>query len=179
MMNTQQEVNAIISSLRALNSQIAKTIKSDLKGPADFLASAIKGRTPVGARVHKRYKSGKSMLFKRMPKGSGVVVATYRPGNLRKSIKTLTKLRRVKYAQIVGANTGSGANDGYYLHFSNNDVKMSNGKVRPGKRFVESAILAAGPAAQRAVVQILQNKLSNANRAGQISNSSAWASGYR
>lgn len=178
MATTQQEINAIISNLKALNSQIAKTIKSDLKDPADFLASAIKGRTPIGARAHKRYKSGKSMLFKRMPKGSGVVVATYRPGNLRKSVKTLSKLRRVKFAQIVGANTG-GTNDGYYLHFVNNDVKMSNGKIRTGRRFVESAILAAGPAAQRAVVQILQNKLSNANRAGQMSNSSAWASGYR
>jgi len=178
MQTTQQEINAIIRNLKALNSQIAKTIKADLKGPADFLAAAIKGRTPVGERPHKRYKSGRSSLFKRMPKGSGVVVATYRPGNLRKSVKTLSKLRRVKFAQIVGANTG-GTNDGYYLHFVNNDVKMSNGKIRTGRRFVESAILAAGPAAQRAVVQLLSSKLSHANKAGELSNSSAWASGYR
>jgi len=56
---------------------------------------------------------------------------------------------------------------------------MSNGKIRTGRRFVESAILAAGPAAQRAVVQLLSSKLSHANKAGELSNSSAWASGYR
>ena len=177
MMNTQQEVNEVIKNLQALNGTIRRTIREDLKGPASLLASAIKARTPVGIKKHSRYKKmGKA--FKRMPKGSGIIAATYRPGNLKKSFRVLG-LRRVKAAQIVGPLLGGKRNDGYYAHFVNDGVIMTNGKVRTGLKFVDAAILAAGPVALRAVLNILSGKFEQVNRAGAMSGgSNNWAKAY-
>ena len=154
MDNIQQEINEVIKNLQALNGTIRRTIREDLKGPASLLASAIKARTPVGIKKHSRYKKmGKA--FKRMPKGSGIIAATYRPGNLKKSFRVLG-LRRVKAAQIVGPLLGGKRNDGYYAHFVNNDVKMTNGKIRVGKKFVDAAVSAMGPTTLNNMVNSLR-----------------------
>ena len=56
---------------------------------------------------------------------------------------------------------------------------MTNGKVRTGFKFVDAAILAAGPVALRAVLNILSGKFEQVNRAGAMSGgSSNWAKAY-
>ena len=177
-MNTiQQEINEVIRNLQALDGAIKRTIREDLKGPASLLASAIKARTPIGPKKHSRYKRI-TKKSKRMPKGQGVIVATYRPGNLQKSFRILG-LRRVRNAQIVGPLLGGKRNDGYYAHWVNDGVIMTNGKVRTGLKFVEAAIIAAGPIALRATLSILSGKLQQVNRAGNMAGgSNNWAKAY-
>ena len=90
-----------------------------------------------------------------MPKGYGVKAATYRPGNLRKSFRRLS-LRRMKTAVMVGPLLGGKTIDGYYAHFVNNDVKMTNGKIRVGKKFVDAAVSAMGPTTLNNMVNSLR-----------------------
>ena len=174
--NYQEEINRLIYNLRALKGQVSKDIKADLKGPADFLVAAIKGRTPEGVSKHSRYKKVNSK--KRMPKGSGIIVATYRPKNLRKSFAVLGKLRRTRLALIVGARLGGKRNDGYYVHFVNNNVTMTNGKIRIGQKFIESAVQAAGPVALRSLISILSDKFEKTNDSGRKFGAQSWAKAY-
>lgn len=163
MENISYEVNDVVRALRLLSTQIQRDIKDDLKGPADLLVSAIKGRTPVSAKPHSRYKKITSSR-KRAMKGAGVIVATYRPGNLKRSFRVLGKLRRMRNAVMVGALLGGKRADGYYVHMVNNDVKMTNGKIRIGQRFVDSAIIAAGPIVLRVIQQIVSSKIETTDR---------------
>ena len=176
MDNIQQEINELIYNLRTLRGQVAKDIKADLKGPAELLVAAIKGRTPESVQKHVRYKKhgGK----KRMPKGSGIVAAVYKPKNLRKSIGILGKLRRTRLAVIVGARMGTKRNDGYYIHFVNNDVRQSNGKIRIGQRFVEAGIAVAGPMALRAILNVLGDKFKATNEYAKKFGADNWAKAY-
>jgi ribosomal protein L14 len=172
----QQEINQLIYNLRTLRGQVANDIKADLKGPAELLVAAIKGRTPESVAKHVRYK--KHGNKKRMPKGSGIVAAVYKPKNLRKSIGILGKLRRTRLALIVGARMGTKRNDGYYIHFVNNDVRQSNGKIRIGQKFVEAGIAAAGPVALRALIGILSSKFQTTNEVGKKFGADNWAKAY-
>jgi hypothetical protein len=157
------EVNDVIRGLQLLTAQMKRDVNNDLKGPADFLAAAIKGRTPRSSKSHSRYiRRGKKGT--RARKGSGVIVATYRPGNLQKSFRSLSKLRRIRLGAIVGPLLGGKRIDGYYAHFVNNDVKQTNGKVRSGLRFVEAGIAVAGPIAQRAIAEIISSKIETVDR---------------
>jgi len=157
------EINDVIRGLQLLTAQMKKDVNNDLKGPADLLASAIKARTPVSSKSHSRYRR-KGKKGTRARKGSGVIVATYRPGNLQKSFRSLSKLRRIRLGVMVGPLLGGKRIDGYYAHFVNNGVTMTNGKTRAGKRFVEAAIAAAGPVAQNAILQIIGSKIDTVNR---------------
>ena len=175
MQDIQQEINQLIYNLRTLRGQVAADIKSDLKGPAELLVAAIKGRTPEGVKKHSRYRK---VSGKKMPKGSGIIEATYRPKNLRKSIGILGKLRRTRLAVIVGARMGTKRNDGYYIHFVNNDVMQTNGKIRIGARFVEAGIAAAGPIALREIVNVLSRKFQTTNEVGKKFGADNWAKAY-
>lgn len=149
-MLTQAEVNAIITRLRKIQTGTQANIKNDLREGANFLASAIKGRTPVGSRIHKRYKAGR----RRAAKGAGVVVATYRPGNLRKSFQVLP-LRRTKSALYVGPKYGR-TPDGYYAHM----VEFGT-KYNPSQPFVGPTVASVGPVAQRFILNALQQRVKN------------------
>ena len=176
MQDIQEEINQLIYSLRTLRGQVANDIKADLKGPAELLVAAIKGRTPESVAKHSRYRrhGGK----KKMPKGQGIIEATYRPKNLRKSIGVLGKLRRTRLAVIVGARLGAKRNDGYYIHFVNNDVRMTNGKIRIGARFVEAGIAVAGPIALREIVNVLSRKFKTTNEYAKKFGADNWAKAY-
>ena len=176
MDDIQKEINDLIYSLRTLRGQVSNDIKADLKGPAELMVAAIKGRTPESVQKHNRYKrhGGK----KRMPKGSGIIAATYKPKNLRKSIGILGKLRRTRLALIIGARLGTKRNDGYYVHFVNNNVTMTNGKIRTGQKFVEAGVAAAGPVALKALVSILKTKFEITNEVGKKFGADNWAKAY-
>jgi len=139
----QREINSLIIQIRRMNRDVQRAAINDLKDSAEMVSIAIKSRTPVSTKPHSRYKRiAKS--GRRMPKGYGVKVATYRPGNLRKAFRRLN-LRKMKNAVMVGPLLGGKTVDGYYAHFVNNDVKMSNGKMRIGRKFVDAAVSAVGP----------------------------------
>lgn len=89
------------------------------------LLEAAKGNIKDNATPIKRYSTPKVIGKLKAPKGSGVVVATYYPGNLRKSIKMLTfrrssdifvgpKLRKTDFKGDFGLSATRV--DGYYAH---------------------------------------------------------------
>lgn len=104
------EINAWADGIRRAVRDFERTDrKKILRRAAAPTVAAAKRRTQVGDRTHRRYASGK-------------VVATYKPGNLRKSLQVLA-LRRspdVHVGPKMGGKQGSavygpsGPADGYY-----------------------------------------------------------------
>lgn len=139
-MATQQEINNVITALRKIGAETRKGIRADISEGGKMLVAAIKQRAPVGTRTHSRYSAGK-------------VVATYKPGNLKKSIRILP-LRRVKNAVIVGPITRGKTPDGYYGRFVEfGTVKMTE------KPFVEPAVKAVSGAVQDRILKGLKNRI--------------------
>lgn len=104
------EINAWADNIRRAVRDFDRTDrKKILRRGAAPTVQAAKRRTPTGTRAHKRYAGGK-------------VVATYKPGNLRKSIQVLAlrKSPDVHVGPKVGGKQGasvfgpSGPADGYY-----------------------------------------------------------------
>lgn len=144
----QGELNRVIGSLKRLEPFIRKSGKEDLREAAKILATAVAIRTPVGTKVHKRYPTGKG---RRAAKGSGNVLATYRPGNLRKSIRVLNFRR--SSAAWVGAKLGKNP-DGYYAHM------VEGGTVNyQGRHFFEKAVAAAGNATLNKAIQLIGKRI--------------------
>ena len=134
-MTTKQEINEIIKKLQRIEPAIRKDIKSDLREAAAPIIAAIKGRAPVGNKIHKR----------------GSVV--YRPGNLRKSIQVLP-LRRTRNAVLVGPRARGGTPDGYYARFLEfGTVKMA---ARP---FIDPAVEVSFPIAERFILELLKRRV--------------------
>lgn len=126
------DLNAISQELfKALDRISSLTKRREIIKPAgDILKDEAQRLAPVGRRVHYRYNTTKLVSSIRAPKGSGVRVATYLPGNLkfsitdiaerRKNIKTYRVIigpfvrgrRNLLKAGIYGANERTA--DGYY-----------------------------------------------------------------
>lgn len=105
MNSMQKEVDVLIRRLYAVSDKGKRESQASFKEAAKPLIAAIKARAPVSDGPHSRYKDGR-------------IVATYRPGNLRRSIRSLTFRRSA--AVFVGPKidkTGSGGVDGYYAHW--------------------------------------------------------------
>lgn len=67
-----------------------------------YVIPAIQNASPVGKRIHKRYNTPKLTKKLRSPKGYGRVIATYYPGNLRKSVLDLaTRKSKFKKSPVV------------------------------------------------------------------------------
>lgn len=136
--------------------------KAVLKASAQILINEIKFRAPISKKPHKRYSTPKINKGRRAAKGSGVVVATYMPGNLRFSFSTLN-LRRTS-AVFVGAKLdkrggggvyNSSANaDGYYAHMVERGTKYA--KETP---FVAPALQSAGPHVLNDIARRLSAKI--------------------
>lgn len=165
------EINKLISVLRGMGRDLNSRIKDDLKDSAKLVVSAIKGRTPVGTKIHKRYVR-LSAGRKKAAKGQGRVIATYRPGNLKRSFRILG-LRRAKNALFVGPLLRGKVTDGYYAHHVNNGVTFKNGKTIQGKRFVEQAVSTISPVAVRLIIRNLNDRITS-----YISKSGSFASRY-
>ena len=91
----QAELNTLIRKLDGLVDTARRERNRVLTEAAGPLRSAIAGRAPQSDKAHKRYSTPKISGKLRALKGSGTVVATYKPGNLRKSVQTL-RFRRPK-----------------------------------------------------------------------------------
>lgn len=143
------EIDALMKEFYELSSNIAKDRMSILNASSKILVSEIKSNVPIGGKVHKRYSTPKVIKSRRAKKGSGVVVATYFPGNLRFSFRSM-KFRRSKSAVFVGAVLAKGEAhgvfsnsakaDGYYAHMVDRGTKKK--AARP---FMERSVAAAGP----------------------------------
>ena len=148
----QADLNAIINRLNRLEPFVRKNGQADMVEAAKFLAAAVKGRTPVGTKAHKRYP--KLGGRKKAAKGSGKVLATYRPGNLRRSMQVL-KFRR-SAAAFVGAKLGNKTADGYYAHMVERGTNTQNPQY-----YFKAAVSAAGTATLRIATQLIQRRISS------------------
>lgn len=153
----QEEITAIISTLRSLESNAKKSGKLALKEASGILVSAIKARAPQSLQKHSRYSQG----IRRAGPGYGKKVATYSPGNLKRSIKTLDFKR--SNAVFVGPNLAKGAakgnfsgnrTDAYYAGMVNSGTEKMAGKY-----FVESAEVAAGAQTLRFATELLRREV--------------------
>jgi len=150
----QADLNRVITRLQKLEPYVRKSGKADMMEAAKILESAIKGRTPVGNVVHKRYYAKKG---RRAAKGSGRVAETYRPGNLRKSMQRLS-FRRSNSA-FVGPKLGKKLPDGYYAHMVERGTT-----TQAAQYFMKAAVSAAGPQTLRFAAQLISRRIQSFGR---------------
>lgn len=146
----QADLNRVLAQLKKVEPFIRKSGKEDLREAAKILSTAVAIRTPVGTKVHKRYPRRNG---KKSAKGSGNVLATYRPGNLRKSIRVLNFRR--SSAAFVGAKLGKNP-DGYYAHMVERGTT-----TQPAQEFFKKAVASAGNATLNKAIQLLSRRISS------------------
>jgi HK97 gp10 family phage protein len=130
----QADLNAVITRLKKIEPFVRKSGKADMMEAAKILESAVKGRTPIGSKPHKR---------------KGI---TYRPGNLRKSMRRLNFRR--SNAAFVGAKLGDKLPDGYYAHMVERGTTTQSAQY-----FMRSAVSAAGPQTLRFAAQLITRRI--------------------
>ena len=151
----QAELNTLIRKLDGLVDTAKRNRDRVLMEAAGPLKSAIAGRAPQSDKAHKRYSTPKISGKIRAPKGSGTVVAIYKPGNLRKSLQTL-RFRRSK-AVFIGPRVQRSEGkmpDGYYAHM----VNFGTVSQAP-QRFVEAGVAAAGDTSLRLGTELMKREI--------------------
>ena len=165
---TQRELNHLIKQLRKVSDTAKKQSQKAFKDAAGPLVAAIKARAPQSEKAHHRYKTSKLSKSIRAPKGQGNIVATYQPGNLQRSFKTLTF--RQSAAVFVGAKLAKGNNngtfagartDGYYAHWVEFGAPGQNIAASP---FVRPAVDAAGDLVLRIASELLKKDIEALNK---------------
>lgn len=168
------EIRQLMRTLYEVSSDLKNQRREILEQGARPVVEFARAHAPVGIKVHFRYNTPKAAKSMRTPKGSGVIEATYRPGNLRASIKAMF-FRRAQSSVFIGpvrarnprgvfgpeysftydgGIVAAARSDGYYAHwveFGVPDVGI------PPSPFMRPAV-AAAPAGQ----QIIKNKLREA-----------------
>ena len=85
------EVAQAIKKLRSLKKELSKReLQKPLRESAKILVKEARSNIPKSSKVHHRYSTAKVVGKIRAPKGFGKIVATYYPGNLRRSLRVLT-----------------------------------------------------------------------------------------
>ena len=151
----QAQINNLISLLQEIQPKVRKTGQEDMVQAAQLLASAIKGRVPVGTRAtHSSYR--KSLGGKKAGKGKGIKGVTLRAGNLRRSFRVL-KFRR-SAAAFVGPSLGRKTKaDGYYASWV--EFGPSHLPNYTGRGFVAAGVSAAGATTLRLAVKLLGQRI--------------------
>ena len=144
----QADLNRALKALKGLDPFLRKAGKADLREAAKILSTAVAIRTPIGKVTHRRYPTKKG---KKAGKGSGNVLATYRPGNLRRSIRVLNFRR--SSAAFVGAKLGKNP-DGYYAHMVERGTT-----TQPAQEFFKKAVASAGNATLNKAIQLLSRRI--------------------
>jgi HK97 gp10 family phage protein len=110
----QRDIQKVINKLKRLPKEYqGSVLKKVLRRNAKAVVKAAKGNVPVAKKTVKRYINGK-------------VVATYTPGNLKRSIGVLP-LRKTS-SVFVGPRAGERyKNDGWYGHFVENGTAFQKG----------------------------------------------------
>lgn len=128
----QADLNNVIARLRKLEPTLQSgPVKRNLAEAAKPLVQAVKAATPVGTKEHSRYSKG-------------VKVATYKPGNLKRSMQTL-RFRKSKNAVFVGPKLGGVRVDGYYAHI-----------VEGRRPFFSPVVDAIAPSVLRTAVELFK-----------------------
>lgn len=165
---TQRELNHLIKQLHKVSDTAKKQSQKAFKEAAGPLVSAIQARAPQSEKAHHRYNTSKLSKSIRAPKGMGNIVATYQPGNLGRSFKTLTFRRSA--AVFVGAKLAKGNNkgtfagartDGYYAHWVEYGAPSQNVPASP---FVRPAVDAAGDLVLRIASDLLKREIESLNK---------------
>lgn len=150
----QEEVNKAVRNLYRIADHAKKETNAAFRKAAPILISAIQAGAPVSNASHSRYDGG-------------AIVATYFPGNLKRSFKTLT-FRRSPAVWIGPKIDKEGTNgvfkgnrtDGYYAHW----IEFGTEKMAPHP-FVRPAVAATGAATlQAAVIELKRQIDSYANK---------------
>ena len=150
----QADLNAVITRLRKIEPYIRKSGQADLAEASKGLVQAVKAAAPVGSKPHKRYPKLKGQKAAR---GSGKVLATYKPGNLKRSMRIM-KFRRSP-SVFVGAKLGLKTADGYYGRWVDEGTpKMA------GKNFFKPAVNSAGPQTLRTASQLIAKRIQSYGR---------------
>lgn len=167
------EIRQIVKVLYQIGGDLIEQRRDILEQGARPVVEAARQHAPVGTSIHYRYNTPKVAKGIRAPKGSGAIVATYLPGNLRSSIKALF-FKRAQSSVFIGpvrarnpkgtfgpdysftyeGGTVSAARaDGYYAHlveFGVPDLGI------PPQPFMRPAAASAGPEGQRIIVEKLR-----------------------
>lgn len=136
---TRAELKVINKNLERILARFKGKERKKIVRPASkILIAKAQSNISDSDKPHKRYSTPKLSDKLRAPKGMGKVVATYYPGNLRKSIQEL-RLRRT-FAILVGPRVnkrgskgdfGKGKRvDGYYAHMVEFKTRINNGANR-------------------------------------------------
>lgn len=161
-----REIEQLKKKLGAISTTTKKQSQAAFKQAAPILISAIQGRAPQSDEPHYRYNTPKISGNLRAPNGMGKIVATYMPGNLKRSFKTL--VFRKSASIYVGPKVdkrGSGGKfsgartDGYYAHWMEYGAPEIGLQPRP---FVRPAVDASGATTLRLATQILKRELEKA-----------------
>lgn len=164
----QRELAKLKKKLYEVSDNAKKESQNAFKQAAPLLISAIQARAPESDEPHFRYNTPKLSDKLRAPNGMGKIVATYMPGNLRRSFKTL--VFRKSAAVYVGPKldkrgsggvfTGSRV-DGYYAHWMEFGAPEIGLQPRP---FVRPAAESAGPVVLRLATQLLKREIESKAR---------------
>lgn len=147
---TQAEVNDLIKKLYKVADRAKGLAKPALRRAAKPIISAAKSKIDDSKAPHHRYKDGQK-------------IATYYPGNLRRSIAVLP-LRRAKTAVLIGPRLSKAGRaggefkgnrvDGYYAHF------VEFGTVgQSAEPYMRPAAESAGPVALSLAVKELKAEI--------------------
>lgn len=160
---TKRELDDLRRKLTAISGVAKKQSQAAFKEAAPILISAIQGRAPQSDAPHYRYSTPKIAQRLRAPNGSGVIVATYMPGNLRRSFRTFAF--RKSAAIHVGPKldkSGSGGvftgarTDAFYAHWTEFGAPEAGISPQP---FVRPAVSAAGPQTLRFAAELLKRHI--------------------
>lgn len=155
-----KELDIADRNVERLLKKVGGVSKKDFNKAAKPYIMAVRLAAPKADKEVKRYDTPKLTGKIRAPKGSGVVVARYAPGNAGRSFQSL-RLRRVKNAVVVGPKRAKGLAargtfsgrrvDGYYVGMLD--------KKRP---FVGAAWRVARPAVLSNIRKVYQRKIKEA-----------------
>jgi len=182
----QAEINTLIRSLQNIEKEVKKAALPALTNAARPIVTAARNNADISEATHFRYNTSKLVKGIRAPKGKGQIVATYRPGNLKGSIKTM-RFRRSNSAVFIGPvlsrnSTGTfgptltyeggimptnARSDGYYARFVEYGAPAIGVPPNP---FMAPARDQAGGAALRLAVTELKAAIEKAGRKEGIKN---------
>lgn len=145
----EAEIDQLVRRLNRISADAKKESQQAFKIASPTLISAIQAGAPVSAAPHSRYRDGK-------------IVATYEPGNLRRSFRALTFRRSA--AVFVGPKLGKSSGghfsgnkvDGYYAHWMEYGAPAAGIAPRP---FVRPAVGQVGARTLQIAVAELKKKI--------------------
>lgn len=159
----EREIEQLKKKLSAISVTAKKDSQKAFKEAAPILIAAIQSRAPESEEPHYRYKTPKILGRLRAPNGLGRIIATYMPGNLKRSFKTLVFRKSAavfvgpKLDKKGGGGTFTGNRvDGFYAHWMEYGAPEAGIPPQP---FVRPAADAAGGQTLKFAVELLKRAI--------------------